>query len=82
MVSSVTRIRFAKRLLVGGLPEQSIFVLDSNETLRKSRLDMLTKGNVIPTSKQLSLRHWITLSATFQSIAGTFRRLTTSTTAS
>src|SRR5882724_5723668 len=38
MVSSVHTHPFAKRLLVGGLPEQSIFVLDSNETLRKSRL--------------------------------------------
>lgn len=51
MVASVHTHPFAKRLLAGGHPEQSIFVLDPNETLRKSRLDMLTKGNVIPDIK-------------------------------
>lgn len=38
---------FAKRLLFGGIPEQSIFVEDGQGTLRKSRLDVLTKGNVV-----------------------------------
>lgn len=51
MLSSVHTHPFAKRLLSGGLPEQSIFVLDDQNTLRKSRLDMLTKGNVIPDIK-------------------------------
>src|SRR5882724_7544828 len=51
MVSSVHTHPFAKRLLANGIPEQSIFVLDDKDTLRKSRLDMLTKGNVIPDIK-------------------------------
>src|SRR5882724_3996910 len=51
MVASVYTHPFAKRLLAGGLPEQSIFVIDDKDTLRKSRLDMLTKGNVIPDIK-------------------------------
>lgn len=51
MVSSVHCHPFAKRLLAGGTPEQSIFVEDNNGTLRKSRLDALTKGNVIPDLK-------------------------------
>jgi hypothetical protein len=51
MVSSVHCHPFAKRLLAGGTPEQSIFVEDHEGTLRKSRLDSLTKGNVIPDLK-------------------------------
>ena len=51
MVSAVHTHPFAKRLLAGALPEQSIFVEDSHGTLRKSRLDALTKGNVIPDIK-------------------------------
>jgi hypothetical protein len=51
MVASVHTHPFAKRLLAGCIPEQSIFVEDHNGTLRKSRLDALTKGNVIPDLK-------------------------------
>lgn len=51
MVSSVHCHPFAKKLLAGGTPEQSIFVEDHNGTLRKSRLDALTGGNVIPDLK-------------------------------
>jgi hypothetical protein len=51
MVWNVHNHPFAKRLLAGGLPEQSIFVLDDHGTLRKSRLDMLTQGTVVPDIK-------------------------------
>ena len=51
MVNAVHTHPFAKRLLSGGISEQSIFVIDQNDTLRKSRLDMLTQGNVIPDIK-------------------------------
>jgi exodeoxyribonuclease VIII len=51
MVSSVHCHPFAKRLLAGCQPEQSIFVEDPHGTLRKSRLDALTRGNVIPDLK-------------------------------
>lgn len=51
MVSAVHTHPFAKRLLAGCQPEQSIFVEDSQGILRKSRLDALTKGNVIPDIK-------------------------------
>jgi hypothetical protein len=51
MVSAVHCHPFAKKLLAGGTPEQSIFVEDDSGTLRKSRLDALTKGNVIPDLK-------------------------------
>jgi hypothetical protein len=51
MVSNVHTHPFAKRLLSGCTPEQSIFVEDHAGTLRKSRLDALTKGNVIPDLK-------------------------------
>jgi len=51
MVSAVHTHPFAKRLLAGCQSEQSIFVEDHNGTLRKSRLDALTKGNVIPDIK-------------------------------
>jgi len=51
MVDSVYSHPFAKRLLSDAIPEQSIFVIDQNDTLRKSRLDALTKGNVIPDIK-------------------------------
>jgi hypothetical protein len=51
MVSSVHCHPFARRLLAGCTPEQSIFVEDHHGTLRKSRLDALTKGNVIPDLK-------------------------------
>lgn len=51
MVSAVHTHPFAKRLLAGALAEQSLFVEDSHGTLRKSRLDALTKGNVIPDIK-------------------------------
>lgn len=53
MVSAVHTHPFAKRLLAGALPEQSIFVEDGQGTLRKSRLDALTKGNVIPDVKSV-----------------------------
>lgn len=51
MVSSVHCHPFARKLLAGGQPEQSIFVEDHQGTLRKSRLDALTGGNVIPDLK-------------------------------
>jgi len=51
MVSSVHCHPFAKRLLAGCQPEQSIFVEDDHGTLRKTRLDALIKGNVIPDIK-------------------------------
>jgi len=51
MVGAVHTHPFAKRLLAGGICEQSIFVIDSDGTLRKSRLDMLTAGTVIPDIK-------------------------------
>jgi len=51
MVASVHTHPFAKRLLSGGICEQSIFVIDGDGTLRKSRLDMLTAGTVIPDIK-------------------------------
>ncbi len=51
MVSAVHTHPFAKRLLIGARQEQSLFVEDSNGTLRKSRLDALTTGNVIPDIK-------------------------------
>ena len=51
MVSAVHCHPFAKKLLAGCTPEQSIFVEDNQGTLRKSRLDALTKGNVIPDLK-------------------------------
>jgi hypothetical protein len=51
MVSSVHCHPFAKRLLAGCTPEQSIFVEDVQGTLRKTRLDALTRGNVIPDLK-------------------------------
>lgn len=53
MVSAVHTHPFAKRLLAGCRPEQSIFVEDNQGTLRKSRLDALTKGNVIPDLKSV-----------------------------
>lgn len=51
MVSAVHTHPFAKRLLAGAQREQSLFVEDGNGILRKSRLDALTKGNVIPDLK-------------------------------
>lgn len=51
MVSAVHTHPFAKRLLTGATGEQSIFVEDGQGTLRKSRLDVLTRGNVIPDIK-------------------------------
>jgi exodeoxyribonuclease VIII len=51
MVSSVHCHPFAKRLLAGCTPEQSLFVEDAHGTLRKSRLDALTKGSTIPDIK-------------------------------
>ena len=47
MVSAVHCHPFAKRLLTGATSEQSIFVEDNHGTLRKSRLDALTKGTTI-----------------------------------
>jgi hypothetical protein len=47
MVESVRHHRFASRLLSEGKPEQSLFVYDEADTLRKSRLDFLSKGNVL-----------------------------------
>lgn len=51
MVSAVHTHPFAKRLLAGAEREQSLFVEDGSGILRKSRLDVLTKGNVIPDLK-------------------------------
>lgn len=51
MVSAVHRHPFAKALLTGAQTEQSLFVNDEHGTLRKSRLDALTKGNIIPDIK-------------------------------
>src|SRR6266487_646262 len=47
MVESVRRHPFACRVLEGGKPEQSLFVYDEHETLRKCRFDTLTLGNVL-----------------------------------
>jgi exodeoxyribonuclease VIII len=51
MALAVNSHPFAKRLLAGAMREQSIFVEDNQGTLRKSRLDALTKGNVVPDLK-------------------------------
>lgn len=51
MVSAVHTHPFAKRLLAGAQREQSLFVEDGSGTLRKSRLDALTAGNVLPDIK-------------------------------
>lgn len=51
IVSAVHTHPFAKKLLLGCQPEQSIFVEDNAGILRKSRLDALTKGNIIPDLK-------------------------------
>jgi exodeoxyribonuclease VIII len=51
IVRSTWNHPFAKRLLHGGVGEQTIFVVDAHGTLRKSRLDALTKGNVLPDIK-------------------------------
>lgn len=51
MVSAVHTHPFAKRLLAGAQREQSLFVEDGSGTLRKSRLDALTSGNIIPDIK-------------------------------
>lgn len=51
MVSAVHTHPFAKRLLAGAQREQSIFVEDGQGTLRKSRLDALTAGNILPDLK-------------------------------
>ena len=51
MVSAVHLHPFARRLLHGARPEQSLFVEDSHGTLRKSRLDALTTGNILPDIK-------------------------------
>lgn len=40
-----------KRLLAGAETERCLFATDSHGTLRKARLDALTKGNVIPDLK-------------------------------
>jgi exodeoxyribonuclease VIII len=47
MVESVRHHPFAKRVLADGKPEQSLFVIDDRDTLRKSRLDTYTRGNVL-----------------------------------
>lgn len=51
MVSAVHTHPYAKRLLKDAVTEQCIFVEDSHGTLRKSRLDALTKGTTIPDIK-------------------------------
>ena len=51
MLIAVRAHPFAQRLIHGGKCEQSIFVQDQLGTLRKSRLDLLTKGNVLPDIK-------------------------------
>jgi hypothetical protein len=47
MVEAVRYHPFAQRLLYNGKPEQSLFVYDEQDTLRKSRLDTLTEGNAL-----------------------------------
>jgi hypothetical protein len=47
MVEAVRHHSFARRLLYGGKPEQSLFVYDDQDTLRKSRLDTFTEGNTL-----------------------------------
>jgi exodeoxyribonuclease VIII len=51
MVDSVRKHNYARALLQSGQPERSLFVFDKLETLRKSRLDALTDGNIIPDIK-------------------------------
>ena len=53
MVDSVHTHPFAKRLLYEAQTEQSVFVEDSHGTLRKSRLDALTKGTTLPDLKTI-----------------------------
>lgn len=53
MVESVYRCDLARSLLAGASTEQSLFVEDENGVLRKSRLDALTTGNVIPDIKTI-----------------------------
>jgi hypothetical protein len=50
MIDSLHTHPYAKRVLVGET-EQNVFVTDSNGLLRKSRLDILNKGNVLPDVK-------------------------------
>jgi len=51
MVEAVRSHPFARRVLADSEPERSIFVIDDLGTLRKSRLDALSKGNVLPDIK-------------------------------
>ncbi len=52
MVDNVWKHPIAKRLLTGSDCERSIFAADGNGTLRKGRLDVLTKaGNILPDVK-------------------------------
>jgi hypothetical protein len=51
MVTAVRNHPLARRVLSGGQPERSLFVVDDAGTVRKSRLDSWTDGNVIPDLK-------------------------------
>jgi hypothetical protein len=51
MVAAVRNHPFARRVLSGGQPERSLFAIDEMGTLRKSRLDTFTDGNVLPDLK-------------------------------
>lgn len=52
MVDNVWKHPIAKRLLTGSDFERSLFAEDANGTLRKGRLDVLTKaGNILPDVK-------------------------------
>lgn len=51
MVGKVHTHPFAKRLLANAETEKNLFVIDGSETLRKSRLDALTRGNALPDIK-------------------------------
>lgn len=51
MRDAVWRHPMARRLLHGAETERSLFAADADGTLRKGRLDALTRGNVIPDLK-------------------------------
>jgi len=51
MIGALHTHPYARRLLANGETEQNLFVTDPNGILRKSRLDSLTPGNIIPDVK-------------------------------
>jgi exodeoxyribonuclease VIII len=51
MIAAIRGHPFARRVLSGGQPERSLFVIDKENTLRKSRLDSFTDGNILPDLK-------------------------------